>query len=105
MVRKPTYGNQYIDKAYEKFFKHEHVTYEEFVMMLATNDELYFMYDGKDYQIEHTAPNVVHMCVSIVENGKSVLIGAEKFNSIIDLLANYKVDGKTLYEIWPAVKI
>ena len=97
------YGSKLLNNAYDKFFKGEYITYEEFVIMLSTNDELYFMYNGKEYQIEHTDEDIVHMCVSKFENDGIIFERNEKFNSIIDLLQNFKIEGKRIYEIWPNV--
>lgn len=97
------YGSELLNNAYEKFFEGEKITYEEFVIMLSTNDELYFMYDGKEYQIEHTGKGVVHMCVSRLENGKELLEKSEKFSSVIDLLQCFKIEGKSIHEIWSNV--
>ena len=47
MKFKHNYGSELLNNAYEKYFKGEYITYEEFVIMLSTNDELYFMYDEK----------------------------------------------------------
>ena len=103
MKFKPNYGSDLLNKAYEKFFKGEHLAYEEFVIMLSTNDELYFMYQGKEYQIEHSGNNIVHMCVSRYEKNNIILERNEKFGSIIELLANFKIAGKSIHEIWPNV--
>ena len=100
MKFKQNYGSELLNNAYEKFFKGEYVTYEEFVIMLSTNDELYFMYDEKEYQIEYTDNSIVHMCVSRYENNKVILERNEKFNSIIELLDNFKIEGKSIHEIW-----
>lgn len=97
------YGNELLNKAYEKFFKGDHLSYEEFVIMLSTNDELYFMYNGKEYQIEHSGNDIVYMCVSSHENNRGILERNEKFNSIIELLNDFKIDGKSIHEIWPNV--
>lgn len=103
MKFKPNYGSDLLNKAYEKFFKGEHLSYEEFVIMLSTNDELYFMYDEKEYQIEHSGNNIVNMCVSRYENNKIILERNEKFNSIIELLNKFKIEGKSIHEIWTNV--
>lgn len=97
------YGSELLNKAYEKFFKGEHVSYEEFVIMLSTNDELFFMYNGREYQIEHSGNDIVYMCVSSYENNRSILERNEKFNSIIELLNDFKIDGKSIHEIWSNV--
>ena len=69
--------------------------------MLSTNDELYFTYNDREYQIEHYNENTVYMCVTKNEQGELILERNERFSSIIDLLKNFRIDGKTIYEIWP----
>ena len=103
MKFRPNYGSELLNNAYEKFFKGESISYEEFVIMLSTNDELYFMYNGREYQIEHTGYDVVHMCVTSFENGKITLERNEKFSSIIDLLNNFEIEGRKIHEIWSNV--
>ena len=103
MKFKHNYGSELLNNAYEKFFEGENITYEEFVIMLSTNDELYFMCNGREYQIEHTSKEFVHMCVSKFENNEIILERNEKFSSIIDLLQNFKIDGKRIHEIWSNV--
>ncbi len=98
------YGSELLNNAYEKFFKGEHMSYEEFVIMLSTNDELYFMHDEKSYQIEHFDEYTVYMCVSRYENNKFILERNEKFSSIIELLNNFKIEGKRIHEIWSDVQ-
>ena len=51
MKFKHNYGSEVLNNAYENFYKGEHISYEEFVIMLSTNGELYFMYNKKEYQI------------------------------------------------------
>lgn len=75
---KHNYGSDLLNEAYEKFFKGEHMSYEEFVIMLSTNDELYFMYQGKGYQVEHSGENIVYMSVSRCEENEIILERSEK---------------------------
>ena len=44
MKFKHNYGSEVLNNAYENFYKGEHISYEEFVIMLSTNDELYFSF-------------------------------------------------------------
>ncbi len=97
------YGSELLNNAYEKFFKGEHITYEEFVVMLSTNDELYFMYNEKGYQIEYYDKST-YMCVSRCENNKFIIERTEQFNSLIELLSNFKIDGKSIHEIWSDIQ-
>ena len=98
------YGNDILNKAYEKFFKGEHLTYEEFVIMLSTNDELYFDYHGDEYQIGHHGPGRVSMCVTSFKDEEPVLVRCEEFSSLIELLTGFLIDGKKLHEIWDDVR-
>lgn len=100
---KHNYGSELLNKAYEKFYKGEHISYEEFVIMLSTNDELYFMYNDKEYEIEYFN-NFIFINVTRLENNKIILERSEKFSTIIELLNNFKVDGKSICEIWPNVR-
>lgn len=103
MKFKNGYGSDLLNKAYEKFFIGEHMSYEEFVIMLSTNDELYFMYNGKEYQIEYSGKDIVYMCVSRLEDNRVILERNEKFNSIIELLNDFRIEGKSIHEIWSNV--
>ena len=49
MTFKGRYGNVYIDEAYDKFFNKQKITYEEYVLILALNDEIDFLYQKKLY--------------------------------------------------------
>ena len=100
MKFKHNYGNELLNNAYEKFFNGEYYSYEEYVIMLSTYDELYFMYHEKEYQVEHHGDGSVYMCVSRYENNIMILERSEKFNSIIELLNNFRIEGKLIREIW-----
>lgn len=103
MKFKHNYGSEVLNNAYENFYKGEHISYEEFVIMLSTNDELYFMYNKKKYQIEYSGNDIVHMCVFRYENNNTILERNEKFNSVIELLNNFRIEGKSIHEIWPNI--
>ncbi len=101
------YGSDILKEAYEKYYARKHMSYEEFVIMLSTNDELYFCYNEKDgekeYFVEHLEDGTVYMDVTRYEDGKKILEKYEKFNSIIELLRDFRIEGKSIYEIWPDV--
>ena len=100
---KHNYGSDILEWAYEKNFKGEHMSYEEFVIMLSTNDELYFYYNKREYRVEHHGEINVYMCVYRYEDDKKILERSEEFNSIIELLTDFRIEGKSIYEIWPDV--
>jgi hypothetical protein len=97
------YGNEILSVAYEKFFRGGYITYEEFVIMLSTNDELWFEYDGLEYFIEHTSPNVVSMCVTRINGPNDILERNEPFASIIELLEKFRIGEKRIRDIWDDV--
>lgn len=99
----PNYGNPILNAAYKKYGNGEHITYEEFVIMLSTNDELWFDYDGREYFIEHTGPNLVSMCVTRFEGSHGVLESTEAFVSVIDLLDNFRINDKRIRDVWEKV--
>ena len=103
MKFKSNYGNEILNKAYEKFFAGERMSYEEFVIMLSTNDELYFFYNDREYLFEHTSKEFISMCVTSFEDGVPILERNEQFDSIIDALLNFRIDEKTIYEVWSNV--
>jgi hypothetical protein len=99
----PNYGNPILNVAYEKYNNGENVTYEEFVIMLSTNDELWFGYDGCEFFIEHTGPNIVSMCITRLDGPRDVMERCEQFASIIDLLDNFRINDKRIRDVWESV--
>lgn len=43
------------------------------------------------------------MCVFRYENNNTILERNEKFNSVIELLNNFRIEGKSIHEIWPNI--
>lgn len=99
----PNYGNPILNAAYKKYGNGEHITYEEFVIMLSTNDELWFGYDGCEYFIEHTGPDLVSMCVTRLNGPCDVMERFEQFVSVIDLLDNFRINDKRIRDVWENV--
>ncbi|MDE6303072.1 MAG: hypothetical protein K2M36_05745 [Clostridia bacterium] len=100
---KTRYGSTILDNAYDKYFKHTKITYEEYVIMLSTNDEIYFCYKDIEYQVVYESSEIVTMCISEYCNNKVVNQRTEYFSSIIELLNKFKIDGKLIREIWDDV--
>lgn len=100
MMPKSKYGNEILDRAYEKYFKHQKITYEEYVIMLATNDEIWFWYHDAEYQVDHGLPDCTCMYITKYEDDQKVSERYEKFTSIIDMLQNFRVEGKAIKDIW-----
>ncbi|MBO5323694.1 MAG: hypothetical protein J6A88_06310 [Oscillospiraceae bacterium] len=97
------YGSPILNAAYEKFINGQHMTYEEFVLMLSTNDELWFMYNDLEYFIEHTGPDLVSMCATRIDDPNDSPVINEPFVSVIDLLDNFRINGKRIRDVWENV--
>ncbi len=103
MTFKGRYGNVYIDEAYDKFFNKQKITYEEYVLILALNDEIDFLYHNKIYQIIHETEKIVSMCVYQFNDKQKMLVKSDSFINIIALLDTYRIDNKRIRDIWEEV--
>ncbi len=78
-----------LEIAYEKFYRKQKMIYEEFVMMLMTNDELCFYYNGNVYQIDHSLCSATYVCIIEYNGDQRLPQKNEKFSSslicLIDL--------------------
>ena len=92
-----------IEIAYEKYYNKQKVTYEEYVLMLATNDEIFFWYADTEYQIVYDSDKYVSMCVTKFKGTQVVLGYSESYSSIIELLTKFRVEGKRICDIWDGV--
>ena len=92
-----------IEIAYEKYYNKQKVTYEEYVLMLATNDEIYFLYANNEYQIVYDSSESVSMCITEFKGTQKVSGRSESFSSIIELLDKFIIEGKRIRDIWDEV--
>ena len=92
-----------IEIAYEKYYIKQKITYEEYVLMLATNDEIYFLYANDEYQIVYDTSESVSMCITEFKGAKKVSERGESFSSIIELLDKFRIEGKRIRDIWDEV--
>lgn len=92
-----------IEIAYEKYYNKQKITYEEYVLMLATNDEIYFLYANDEYQIVYDTSESVSMCITEFKGAKKVSGRSESFLSIIELLDKFRIEGKRIRDIWDEV--
>ena len=100
MTQQFNYGNEILNNAYDKYFKKQKVTYQEFVLMLSTNDELEFYCKDLKFQIIYESKNIVAMYVTKYNEKEKVSLDITRFNSLKELLDKFKIDGKTIKEIW-----
>lgn len=93
-----------IEIAYEKYYNKQKITYEEYVLMLATNDELFFYYANAEYQVVYDSSESVSMCVTKFKGTEVVSSYGESYSSIIELLSNFRIDGKRICDVWDEVE-
>ena len=92
-----------IEIAYQKYYNKQKITYEEYVFMLATNDEIYFWYANNEYQIVYNSRKSVSMCITEYAESKKISEQSETFSSIIELLDKFRIDGKRIRDIWDEI--
>lgn len=69
-------------------------------MVLNANDEIWFYYKNAVYQIEHVLPNITAMDIIEYKNKQKISERSENFSTVAELLNKFKIDGKTIKEIW-----
>ncbi len=97
------YGSKILDNAYDKYFKRLKVTYEEYVIMLATNDEIWFCYKNTVYQVIHQSSTITTMWITEYNGKQKISEHGENFASIIELLDKFRIEGKAIKDIWQEV--
>lgn len=85
---------------HEKYRSKKPISYEEYVILLSTNDEIWFVYKGLEYQVNHNDKDTTTMVVSMISGSNYTVVRTEEFHSIIELLHNFKVDGLLIKEVW-----
>ena len=87
----------------DKYQEKQKISYEEYVVLLSTNDEILFCYRDKMYQITHPTDDVTIMYTLECEDITSLVEKSKEYSDIIDLLLNYQIEGKRIIQIWPDV--
>ena len=86
-----------------KYYEKQKITYEEFVILLATNDELWFYYNDTEYQVLYESNEVCSMYITKYDGDKKIFERCENFLSVIELLDKFRIEGKTIKDIWNKV--
>ncbi|MBQ9735415.1 MAG: hypothetical protein IJV96_01350 [Clostridia bacterium] len=95
--------NSILDDAYRRYYSNQSITYEEYVIMLATNDELWFWHNNTEYQVVYNIPGFTTMYVTKYDGEKKLSEYSENYKSIIDMLENFTIDGRRIRDIWSEV--
>jgi len=98
-------SDEIFESTYLKYQKRIKISYEEYVILLATNDEIWFSFNNSIYQVDHRIPGITSMFVTELDGTKKISERCEDFSSIIDLLHNFNVEGKTIKEFWDDVTL
>ena len=88
---------------YNKYNRKQKISYEEYVILLATNDEIWFSLNNTVYQVDHGIKGTTSMFITEYDNTQKISERSEDFSSIIDLLHNFKINGKTIIELWDEI--
>lgn len=91
------------ESIYNKYESKQKISYEEYVILLATNDEIWFSLNNAVYQVDYGIQGITSMFVTEYANPKNVSERSEHFASIIDMLVNFKINGKTIKKIWDEI--
>lgn len=90
--------------AYDKYYKHEKISYAEYEMIVITaNDEIYFFYKDSEYQILHETKEITIMYINEYNGNQKISERSESYFSTIELLEKFRIDGKSIKDIWDDV--
>ena len=107
-LEKLNFNNLTFDEKIEliscRYYEKQKITYEEFVV-LAMFDEVEFFYKGMLYQIDYSIPEFTSLYITPYPNGTKVLGKSIKFNSILELFAQFRVEGKRICDIWDEIAL
>ena len=92
-----------LELIYDRYYKGQRITYEEYLLLLETNDEIDFLYADNKYQIIHESNDIVSMCITEYKGSQKVSERSEQFSSIIELLDKFRIEGKRIRDIWDEV--
>ena len=76
-----------------------HMTYDEYAR-LSSNCEIWFDYKNAEYQIYPNGGECITMYITKYDGDRIISEESINFKTSRDLLANFKIEGKTIQEIW-----
>ena len=100
MISKRTKCEDVLESVQKKYQQGQKISYEEYVILLATNDEIWFSLNNYIYQVDHGIQGFTYMFIIEFDGAKKRSERSEQFSSIIDMLHHFKVGGKKISEIW-----
>jgi hypothetical protein len=94
-----------LELAYGKYNKRQKISYEEYLLMLTeTKDEVWFWYDNTEYQIDYGLSGITAMYITEYDGKQKKSERSENYSSIIELLDQFRINGKTIKDIWKDVE-
>lgn len=92
--------NEQIELISCKYYEKKPLTYEEFVCLAMTGDEIEFFFKNILYQIDHGFHEVTAMYITKFKDGKKIKEESKNYSSIIELFDQFTIEGKKLRELW-----
>lgn len=90
-----------IELAYYKHSAKQKVSYDEYVLMLSTGDELSFEYKDAIYEnVLGEDPGSVYFCKITYKGDIVVKQECEMYENINEMLNKVRICGKTIKDIW-----
>lgn len=80
-----------------------HMTYSEYAR-LASNCEIWFDYKDAEYWIYPNGGDCITMYITKYDGDQILSEESINFKTSRDLLANFKIEGKTIEEIWKDIE-
>lgn len=71
------------DIVMKKYQNKEKITYEEYVILLSTNDEIWFVHDNIEYQVDHSEVNLTSMYSTEYLEGKEIINKCDTYKNIV----------------------
>lgn len=106
LSKKPPYQltfNETVELIDAKYHAKQRITYEEYVILVASKYEAWFVYKDIEYQVDYGLENIVAMYVTVYNGTEKVSGKSVNFLSIFELLDKFRIEGKTIKEIWDEV--
>ncbi len=96
--------SDWIELIDQKYQNKNKMFYEEFILLSLIYDNIYFIFNKIEYQIDRGLPDTVSLFIIEYDdklNKKSTK--EEKYCSVFELFNEVRISGKTIKEVWDEV--